>query len=355
MKRITSLILALVMTAALLAGCGGDSSTADTGSTGDAGAAEDGGYTANWIVAVNTSEGDLLYEATNKFCELVEEYSDGRITCDLYGGTQLGSGQTLLESMAYGVCNVYAESIGTLAPFTELANIDAAPYLYTGYDHFINVWQSDLGKEIKAEIGDAAGFAILGGMYRGARITTATKEMVHPADFAGFKLRAPGIDMYVKTWEWLGASPTPLAITETYTAIQQGPVEGQENPISECWNYGFYDVNPYWIKSNHVYSQDCFFMDKTFFDGLPADIQELAAKAADEASSWRNEQMVEFEAEVEQKALDAGVTIVDVDVQEFIDAFDGFMQSEFPDLVDWADQIAAMADTAAADPAEAAA
>ena len=179
--------------------------------------------------------------------------------------------------------------------------------------------------------------------------------MVHPADFAGFKLRAPGIDMYVKTWEWLGASPTPLAITETYTAIQQGTVEGQENPISECWNYGFYDVNPYWIKSNHVYSQDCFFMDKTFFDGLPADIQELAAKAADEASSWRNEQMVEFEAEVEQKALDAGVTIVDVDVQEFIDAFDGFMQSEFPDLVDWADQIAAMADTAAADPAEAAA
>ena len=86
-------------------------------------------------------------------------------------------------------------------------------------------------------------------------------------------------------------------------------------------------------------------MDKTFFDGLPADIQELAAKAADEASSWRNEQMVEFEAEVEQKALDAGVTIVDVDVQEFIDAFDGFMQSEFPDLVDWADQIAAMADS----------
>ena len=55
-------------------------------------------------MAVNTSEGDLLYEATNKFCELVEEYSDGRITCDLYGGTQLGSGQTLLESMAYGVC-----------------------------------------------------------------------------------------------------------------------------------------------------------------------------------------------------------------------------------------------------------
>ena len=94
-------------------------------------------------------------------------------------------------------------------------------------------------------------------------------------------------------------------------------------------------------------------MDKTFFDGLPADIQEIAARAADEASSWRNEQMVEFEARVEQKAIDAGVTIVDVDIQEFIDAFDGFMETEFTDLVDWADQIAAMADTSAADTADA--
>lgn len=342
MKRITSLVLALLMMTALLAGCG-DSSDTSAGGDDTAASSEDGDYTANWIVAVNTSEGDTLYEATKMFCDLVEGYSNGSITCDLYGGTQLGSGQELLEGMSYGVANVYAESIGTLAPFSDYANIDAVPYLYSGYDHFINTWKSDLGEEMRTTIGEDAGFKILGGMYRGARITTAKKEMKTVDDFKGFKLRAPGIDVYVKTWEWLGARPTPLAITETYTAIQQGTVDGQENPISECWNYGFYEVCPYWIKTNHVYSQDCFFMDLNFFNELPAEAQEIATRAAEEASEWRNDQMVEREAEVEAKAVEAGVTMVEVDIQEFMDKFDGFVETVYPDLVDWANQIREMA------------
>ncbi|SFP03783.1 tripartite ATP-independent transporter solute receptor, DctP family [Oscillibacter sp. PC13] len=343
MKRIASLALALLMMATLLVGCGGRADTEKPADDDTAAPAEDGAYTGNWIVAVNTSEGDILYEAVAKFCDLVEEYSNGSITCDLYGGTQLGSGQELLEGMSYGVANVYAESIGTLAPFSDYANIDAVPYLYSGYDHFIKTWNSDLGKEMRTTIGEDAGFKILGGMYRGARITTAKKEMKTVDDFKGFKLRAPGIDVYVKTWEWLGATPTPLAITETYTAIQQGTVDGQENPISECWNYGFYEVCPYWIKTNHVYSQDCFFMDLNFFNELPAEAQEIAERAAKEASEWRNGQMVEREAEVEQKAIDAGVTIVDVDTKEFMDKFDGFVDEVFPNLVEWADGIRAMA------------
>ncbi len=371
MKKTLSVILAAAMSASLLAGCGGSSTATTTAAPAateaaateaatEAAATEAAAeteaaeteaaasgfqtdYNEKWIVAVNTSEGDILYEAVDKFCQLMEEYTDGAVTCELYGGTQLGSGQELLEGMSYGVANVYAESIGTLAPFTGYANIDAVPYLYSGYDHFIKTWHSDLGEEMRSTIGDAAGFKILGGMYRGARITTAKKEMKTVADFAGFKLRAPGIDVYVKTWEWLGASPTPLPITETYTAIQQGTVDGQENPISECYNYGFYEVCPYWIKTNHVYSQDCFFMDLNFYNNLPAEIQEVAAKAADEASDWRNNAMVEREKEVEQKAIDAGVTIVDVDTTEFMDKFDGFVEGVFPDLVDWANRIREMA------------
>ncbi|MDD5922437.1 MAG: TRAP transporter substrate-binding protein DctP, partial [Eubacteriales bacterium] len=194
-NRVASLALALVMMATLLAGCGGGTK-AKKGSS-----STKSSYSGEWIVAVNTSEGDILYEATQKFCDLVEKYSDGKIKCKLYGGAQLGSGQELLEGMSYGVANVYAESIGTLAPFSKYANIDAIPYLYSGYDQFIKVWKSDLGKEMRDKIGEDAGFKILGGMYRGARIVTAKKEMKHPDDFKGFKLRAPGIDAYVKTWE----------------------------------------------------------------------------------------------------------------------------------------------------------
>ena len=296
----------------------------------------------------------VVAEYAQFFADTVHEKSNGAITVELYPSSSLGNTADCLEGLSLGICNIVYESIGNLASLTSLANIEAAPYLYSGTDHWRAVWEGEVGQGILQQMGDDCGMVIMGAGLQGIRMMCSNKRIETPADVAGFKLRVPTIPIYLDTWTWLGATPTPLGGSEVFTAIQQGTVEGQENPISECWNYGFYDVNPYWIKSNHVYSQDCFFMDKTFFDGLPADIQELAAKAADEASSWRNEQMVEFEAEVEQKALDAGVTIVDVDVQEFIDAFDGFMQSEFPDLVDWADQIAAMADTAAADPAEAA-
>ena len=84
-------------------------------------------------------------------------------------------------------------------------------------------------------------------------------------------------------------------------------------------------------------------MDLNFFNALPEDIQEIALRAADEASAWRNEQMVEREAAVEAKAVEAGVTIVDVDTTEFMAKFDGFVESVYPDLVEWADAIRAMA------------
>ena len=343
-KKIMALVLCAAMSVSMLTACGSDGGSGD-GETGET-------YTMKMHLSIG--ETDPVYKSAEVFAQTVNEKTNGAITVELYPSSSLGNTADCLEGLSLGICNIVYESIGNLASLSSLANIEAAPYLYSGVDHWRAVWEGEVGQDILNQMGEECGMVILGAGLQGIRVMCSNKRIESPADAAGFKLRVPTIPIYLDPWEWLGASPTPLAITETYTAIQQGTVEGQENPISECWNYGFYDVNPYWIKSNHVYSQDCFFMDKTFFDGLPADIQELAAKAADEASSWRNEQMVEFEAEVEQKALDAGVTIVDVDVQEFIDAFDGFMQSEFPDLVDWADQIAAMADTAAADPAEAA-
>lgn len=350
--KFLSLTMALVLCAGLVTGCGGgsDSAPADDGS--DEQQAQDTTIFGNddaeytFKVAVNTSTGDVLYESVAKFCEELAAASDGNIATELYGGAVLGSGQELLEGLSFGIADIYAESIGTLAPFSEKANIDAIPYLYGGYDHFINTWKSDLGEEMREAIGEEANFKLMGGMYRGARITTATKEMRTVEDFKGFKLRAPNIDVYVKTWQRLGASPTPLAITETYTAIQQGTVEGQENPISECYNYGFYDVCPYFIKTNHVYSQDVFIMDRDTYNALPEDIQTIISDAAGVASEYRNQLMKDREADVEAKVIENGATIIDVDMTEFIEKFDGFVEEVYPNLVDWTNQIKAM-DTAA--------
>lgn len=136
----------------------------------------------------------------------------------------------VLEGMYAGVANVMCESIGTLATFTPLANIEAMPYMFSSYDHFMSVWYSDLGQEIKDAVGDDAGFKLMGASYRGPRAVCATKELKTIADFKGFKLRAPNLEMYLKTWQWAGANPTPVPMNEVYTALQQKTVTDRKTP-----------------------------------------------------------------------------------------------------------------------------
>lgn len=336
-KSLAWILIILVLMAGCLTGCGGGG---ESSAVTDAFGAEDAEYT--WKVALNTSPGDLLYDTTVEFCKKLEELSDGNIATEIYAGGVLGRGIEVLEGLSFGMADVQVESIGTLANFTDYANIDAVPYIYSGYDHFIKVWQSSLGEEMREKIGEEGGFKLLGGMYRGARITTAKKEMQSISQFKGFKLRVPSIDVYIKTWERIGATPTPLSATEMYTAIQQGTVDGQENPIIECYNYAMYDVCPYFIKTNHVYSQDVFIMNRNRYEALPKEVQEMVTEAAQYASDYRNGKMIDTEAETEQKVIDKGVTIIDVDTQEFIDAFDGFVEGVFPYLSDWSDEIKAM-------------
>ncbi|MDD4844929.1 MAG: TRAP transporter substrate-binding protein, partial [Anaerotignum sp.] len=263
-KRLFAGLLVVAVAASCLAGCGG-SGTSDTSSNGDTeAAAGEEGTTYTWKMALNSTGGDNAYDTAEVFANKINELTDGKVTVELYGGASLGTTSEVLEGMSYGVADIMCESVGTLATFSNLANIDAMPYMYSGYDHFMNVWSSDLGKEMKTTIGDAAGFSLFGGTYRGPRIVTATKEMTKIEDFKGFKLRAPNLEVYLKTWQWLNATPTPLAMGETYTALQQGTVEGQENPMVDSMNYAVQEVCKYWIKTNHVYSCNVIIMDKTY-------------------------------------------------------------------------------------------
>ena len=333
-KRILAVLMASVMAAGLLSACGSsDTAPADDGAAGSP------EYV--WKCALNSTEGDNAYDTAAAFKDKIEELTDGRVQVDLYGGAQLGSTTEVLEGMSVGVADIMCESVGTLSPFTPLANIDIMPYLYTGYDHFMDVWTGELGNEIKEAVGEAAGFKLVGATYRSPRIVTATKEMKTVEDFAGFKLRAPNLEVYIKVWQWMGAAPTPLAINETYTALQQGTVEGQENPMVDSLNYSFDEVCDYWIKTNHIYSCNLMIMDRAYFDSLPEDIQNAVVEAADYAGQVVSEAQQGREEVAEQELIDAGKTVIEVDNAAFAEHFKDYAATEFPDLADWVARIVA--------------
>jgi len=338
-KRLFASFMVLAMAVGCLAGCGGNTSTpaaTDGDSSGDSAAS----VTYEWKMHLNSTPGDGAYDTGAAFAERIEEITNGQVKVTLYGGAALGTTTEVLEGMSYGVADCMVESVGTLAPFSQMANIDAMPYIYSDYDHFMAVWSGDLGAEMKQAIGDDANFKLLGAGFRGPRVVTATRELQSVADFSGFKLRAPNLEMYIKTWQWMGSAPTPLAMGETYTAMQQGTVEGQENPMIDSISYSFQEVCKYWIKTNHVYSCNVIVFDKTMFDALPADIQA----ACEEAANWATEKMSQTIAAnisvAEQRLIEEfDCTVIEVDTQAFIDHFDGFAEANFPYLADWTQRI----------------
>lgn len=345
MKKALGLLLAASMVVSLAA-CGGQKTdtTAPTAGEKTEASTENTGEVIKMKLANPNPVGDVKDLASIKFAELVKEKTNGQVEITVYSGGQLGDSRDTIEGLGIGTNEIVIESMGTTDAYTSLASIDAIPYLYRDYEHYQKVAFGELGAKIRDEVGEAGGFKLLGAMYRGARVCTTKKKFTTPEELkaTGLKIRVPNQQVYIDTWKLMGTNPTPLALTETFTALQQNTVEAQENATIESYGFGFYDVCDYLVKTNHVYSTDVFIFNRKYFDNLPEDIQKALNEAAMEASEYRNDISREKEAEYEQMFKDKGVEVVEIDTTPFMKLFEGFVSEYYPELTDWATEIAAV-------------
>ena len=335
MKKALSILLVLTLVLALMAGCGGDKDTDNPG--GGSGEAEFVMKLANPNPA-----GDIKDRVALEFEKLVEERTDGRVDVQVYSGGQLGDWRATVEGLKLGTNEIVLGGMGEMSAYTDLANIDSVPYMYRDKEHYLAFIQSDEGRAVFDKVAEDGGFRFFGPMYRGVRVTTSKKPFHNLEELKGLKIRVPNVPIMLDTWQVLGASPTPLALTDVFTALQQNTVEAQENSIQESYGYGFYDVCDYLIRTDHSYSTDMFVFDRNYFDNLPEDIQTAVSECAEEAAQWRTETTLAEEEEYLQKWIDEGVTVIDdVDIESMSAAVQSIVDEKYPYLAELRDQIVA--------------
>ena len=262
--------------------------------------------------------GGEAFQFAEKFKELAAERSSGRIKVQNFHSGELGAEKDLYDSMQIGSIEMGRTGsliISVAAP--QYGALDM-PYVFRSQQHLRNVLSGQIGQEMHQEFLAKKGVRVVGIVNRGPRhLTTKSREVKAPADLRGLKLRVPEIPVYVEAWRALGASPTPMAFPEVFTALQQGTIDGQENPLGTIHGNSFQEVQKYLILTAHVRGNGWMIASEKFWQSLSEDDRQLLQKAATDAATYADEQIAKQEAELKGTLQQKGMTVVEPDTKPF--------------------------------------
>ena len=304
MKRILSLSLVLVMCLGLLSGCGGSKTEqapapapAPSQPSASAPAAPEASGEAEfkWIASCANTEDHPAVQGVFKFAELLTEKSGGRLQMDVFHSAQLASDRDCIEGMQMNTIQAGIMVSSALAGFTDALLAFDLPFLFPNSAAGAKLCDSEVGAEMLASLDDI-GIKGLGFMEYGMRnITNSKRPIEKPEDLKGIKIRTMENQIHMGAFTAMGADPTPMAFGELFTALQQGTIDAQENPLSVITSSKFNEVQTYLSVTEHVYSAAPLMVSKAAYDALPADLQAIVDEAAQEACVWQREYLAEAE------------------------------------------------------------
>ncbi len=317
MKRIFALLICLTMVIGLFVGCGADSN--DTGDNNDTGSTE-GAEPIKIKLAHVVNEKDGFHIAATKFKELVEEKTDGKVEIEIYPNATLGDERTLLEGMQMGTVDMGVITNGPVANFVEDIAVFELPFLFGSPEDAYKVLDGPVGKELlgKLETVNLKGLAYA---ERGFRNLTNSKQAVNtPEDMEGLKIRVMENPVYIDTFKTLGANAVPMAWTEALTALQQGTINGQENPVNVIYSFKLYETQKYLSMTRHTYAPATIVMSLNKFNGLSEDMQKIFKESAQEAAEYERQVNAEAEQKQIEELKDNGMEVIFPDVKPFKEA-----------------------------------
>jgi tripartite ATP-independent transporter DctP family solute receptor len=216
---------------------------------------------------------------------IIEADTGGGVEVKLFPASQLGGERELIEGTKIGTIQMSLVS-AAISGFYKEAQVLDIPYLFSNAPVAWKVMDGWFGKEMAEDCLKKTGMRVLAYGETGFRnFTNSRLPIKSPADMKGLKIRVMESPVYVNMVKALGAAPTPIAWPETYTALQQKVVDGQENPIATIVFAKLFEVQKYLILDNHSYGVDFFLINEKFYQSLPKETQEIIKAAAINAGS----------------------------------------------------------------------
>ena len=255
-------------------------------------------------------------DAGQVLCDVAAKESNGRLEIKHFPNNMLGDDRTVTESMLMGDIALVQTQPSVLASMVPDLYVWDAPFLF---DKIEDAWQcldGPLGHAVNDQV-ESKGLKYLAALENGYRHYTNNKVAVRvPADVKGQKLRVMETDLQIAMWKNWGANPTPMAFTEVISALQQGTIDAQENPLSIIDSNKLYEVQHYISLTGHLFSPHCLYINKEIYDGLDADIRTALDKAVAAYQTAQRARAVELNALSVEKFKKAGCEVIELTAEE---------------------------------------
>jgi tripartite ATP-independent transporter DctP family solute receptor len=255
-----------------------------------------------------------------RYSDLVAQRTKGKVKIDVYPSTQLGNERDMVEGLQLGTIDLVVTSTGPLGGFVPRMFVVDLPFLFRDRGHAYKVLDGPIGREL-LDAFSAKGIKGLAFWENGFRqMTNSVRPIEKPEDLRGIKIRTMENKVHLSAFRAFGASPTPMAWSEVYTALQQKTIDAQENPIAIIYFQKIYEVQKYLALTDHFYSPTPLLMSLKAFNNLPKNIQKIMLDTAMECATFERNLLHDNEAKQLAEIKAKGMQVILPNKKPFQDA-----------------------------------
>jgi tripartite ATP-independent transporter DctP family solute receptor len=328
MKKHIAIIISIVLVLGMLSGCSKTDSNPEANKGNNAGVQD----VVKLRVAIGATADSALGQGVEYFGKVLDEKSGGKIKVELNAGSVLGGDREVIEGVGLGTIEMCNIATGPISNFAEKFLPLDLPYVVTDRETAYGVLDGEMGREILDSL-ENSGIYGMSFWELGFRDLYNTKKIIeHPDDLEGLKIRVMENDIYISLFNGLGAYATPMSIGEVFTALQQGTIDGHDNPIGPTLTGKFYEADKNCTKTHHAYSATVNMINRKFFDSLPEEYQQWIIEADEEARDYERKLVLDEENQSYEAWKEAGGTVTEVDMDEWAKA-SSFIIDSYKDKV----------------------